>query len=869
MKKIVLLCSLLILGLGLSAQILTPVSWDMTYKQVNDTEFDLIVTATIDDGWVIYSQYLESDEGPIPTAFYFDEGDHYELVGKTEESGNRKEAYDKVFDMNLVKFSKKAIFTQRVRATDLSQPITGYLEYMTCDDERCLPPSEEEFSFALKSTMSKKAAPKPEQPKEEKREEQVKPAEEANDAEELELTLTTEEAPLSEEPLNAEGILEPVTWAGELRKVSDKKYEAIFTATIADGWYLYSQFLEDGGPIPTEFNFADSEHVTVPEKAKEEGEDRSEGFDELFGVNVVKFKKEVTFTQTLEVSDPAKPAEGTLIYMSCDDGRCIPFEEPIRVDFANLRLTIGDDPLVNVHIPEASNASEVLYGGLPKPDLSNPVGQCGEAVAVADEQGKGYWSIFLLGLIGGFLALLTPCVFPMIPLTVSFFTKSSEDRSKGFANAAMYGFFILAVYLVLSIPFHLMDNVNPDILNDISTNVWLNIAFFLIFLFFAFSFFGYYELTLPSSWVNKTSSAEGIGGAVGIFFMALTLALVSFSCTGPILGALLAGALTSDGGAMQLTAGMGGFGLALAMPFALFAAFPGWMNSLPKSGGWLNTVKVVLGFVELALALKFLSNADLVKHWEILKIEPFLAAWILIAVGLALYLFGFIKFPHDSPVKKLSATRIGLGVLSVAFAAYLATGFIYDEKAGSLRSLKLLSGLAPPTCYSWFYPCDCPQNLNCFKDLETGMAYAKEVNKPVMIDFTGHACVNCRKMEEHVWPEQEVYKYLKDEYVVISLYVDEKIELPENEQIEVQKVTGGTRKLRNVGHKWSHYQTEYFNTNTQPYYVLMSPEGKLLNQPVGYTPDEQDYAQFLQCGLDAYEQLTQHEAAKGKQVGSR
>jgi len=429
--------------------------------------------------------------------------------------------------------------------------------------------------------------------------------------------------------------------------------------------------------------------------------------------------------------------------------------------------------------------------------------------------------------------------------------------------------FYLAVYLVLSIPFHLMDNVNPDILNDISTNVWLNIAFFLIFLFFAFSFFGYYELTLPSSWVNKTSSAEGIGGVVGIFFMALTLALVSFSCTGPILGALLVGALTSDGGAMQLTAGMGGFGLALAMPFALFAAFPGWMNSLPKSGGWLNTVKVVLGFVELALALKFLSNADLVKHWEILKIEPFLAAWILIAVGLALYLFGFIKFPHDSPVKKLSATRIGLGVLSVAFAAYLATGFIYDEKAGSLRSLKLLSGLAPPTCYSWFYPCDCPQNLNCFKDLETGMAYAKEVNKPVMIDFTGHACVNCRKMEEHVWPEQEVYKYLKDEYVVISLYVDEKIELPENEQIEVQKVTGGTRKLRNVGHKWSHYQTEYFNTNTQPYYALMSPDGKLLNQPVGYTPDEQDYAQFLQCGLDAYEQLTQNEAAKGKQVGSR
>ena len=263
-----------------------------------------------------------------------------------------------------------------------------------------------------------------------------------------------------------------------------------------------------------------------------------------------------------------------------------------------------------------------------------------------------------------------------------------------------------------------MDSINPDILNDISTNIWLNLFFFAIFLFFAFSFFGYYELTLPSSWTNRAASAEGVGGIIGIFFMALTLALVSFSCTGPILGSLLAGALSSDGGAWQLTAGMAGFGVALALPFALFAAFPGWMKSLPKSGGWLNSVKVVLGFLELALALKFLSNADLVKHWGLLKIEPFLGLWIIIFVGLGLYLLGRIKFPHDSPIKKLSMGRIGLAVASFAFAIYLGTGFIYDNDAGSLRSLKLLSGLAPPTCYSWVYPCDCPQNLNCFKDFE-------------------------------------------------------------------------------------------------------------------------------------------------------
>jgi thiol:disulfide interchange protein DsbD len=478
---------------------------------------------------------------------------------------------------------------------------------------------------------------------------------------------------------------------------------------------------------------------------------------------------------------------------------------------------------------------------------------CGEPAGEA--QGKGLLTLFLLGFVGGLLALLTPCVFPMIPLTVSFFTKGSENRRKGMTNAFLYGFFIFTVYLILSLPFHLLDSVNPDILNDISTNVWLNIAFFLIFLVFAFSFFGYYELTLPSSWVNKASAAEGIGGVVGVFFMALTLALVSFSCTGPILGSLLAGALSSNGGATQLTVGMGGFGLALALPFGLFAAFPSWMSSLPKSGGWMTTVKVVLGFIELALALKFLSNADLVKHWGLLKIEPFLALWLLLALGLGLYLLGKIRFPHDSPLKKIAPARLALALASFAFAAYLATGFLYDEKAGSLKPLKLLSGLAPPACYSWFYPCDCPQNINCFKDFCEGLTYAKEVNKPILIDFTGHACVNCRKMEEHVWPEKEVYSFLKDDYVLISLYVDEKIELPAEEQKVVPMKSGGTRKLRTVGNKWAHFQTENFDNNSQPYYVLLSPDGKMLNQPVPYTPDARDYANFLQCGLDAFKTM--------------
>ena len=679
-------------------------------------------------------------------------------------------------------------------------------------------------------------------------------------------------------------IKNPVRWSTSWTKISDKEAELVFTATIDPGWYVYSQFLDDGGPIPTSFSFKAGPHFQLLGKAKEEGK-RKEGFDEIFGMNVVKFSGTVNFKQRVKVVDPKVPVTGYLEYMTCDNEQCLPpTEEDFSFDLGSMGgeragvdkapvetnkapaegatgleapIILQEEPVPAENpVPEGTDASalDLLYGSMPKPALDKPADDCGSGeVQIGAATGLG--KIFFLGFLGGLLALLTPCVFPMIPLTVSFFTKSSgQGYKKGLSQAGLYGFFILAVYLLLSIPFHLMDSINPDILNDISTNVWLNIAFFAIFLVFAFSFFGYYELTLPSSWVNRTSNAEGVGGALGVFFMALTLALVSFSCTGPILGSLLAGALTSNGGAWQLTAGMGGFGFALALPFTLFAAFPGMMKNLPKSGGWLNTVKVVLGFLELALALKFLSNADLVKHWGILAIEPFLALWMLIFLGLALYLFGVIRFPHDSPGKR-PRVQIMLGIASLAFTGYLGTGFAHDEQAGSYQSLKLLSGLAPPVCYSWFQPCNCPQNLSCFKDLQEGLAYARQVKKPVMLDFTGHACVNCRKMEEHVWPRPAVYSQLKNDYVVISLYVDDKRELPAEEQIEVPKITGGTRKLRTVGQKWSHFQTEYFKTNSQPFYVLMSPEGQLLNAPIGYTPDAKDYSAFLQCGKDTFLRL--------------
>ncbi|MGB0949919.1 MAG: protein-disulfide reductase DsbD family protein, partial [Marinirhabdus sp.] len=404
---------------------------------------------------------------------------------------------------------------------------------------------------------------------------------------------------------------------------------------------------------------------------------------------------------------------------------------------------------------------------------------------------------------------------------------------------------------LLSLPFHLLDSLAPEILNNISTNVTLNVIFFLIFLAFAFSFFGYYEITLPSSWSSKMDNkATSVGGIVGIFFMALTLAIVSFSCTGPILGSLLGGSLTSDGGAVQLTFGMGGFGLALALPFALFALFPNWLNGLPKSGGWLNTVKVVLGFAELALAFKFLSNADLVEHWGILKREVFIIIWILCALGMALYLFGVLRFPHDGPRKKRPPVgNIAVGVASFAFMLYLVPGLTNSSYA----NLKLLSGFAPPLFYSLYDKgTGAPLGLTAYKDFDEGLAVAKASGKPIMIDFTGWACVNCRKMEEHVWSRDDIFATINEEYVLISLYVDDRRDLEQTEQFNYSRPQGGTKKIKTVGDKWATFQTLNFKNNSQPYYVLMAPNLNLLNKPIGYTPDANEYLFWLKQGVENF-----------------
>jgi thiol:disulfide interchange protein len=657
-------------------------------------------------------------------------------------------------------------------------------------------------------------------------------------------------------------ILNPVKWEFGSQKISETEYELIFLAKMDHHWALYSQFVEEGGPLPTVFSFESSADFELIEAVTEAEINKVTQHDPVFDMVVSKYYDTAIFKQRIKVKSSEFSIIGNIDFMTCDDTKCTyKPDNPFTFKYAAETgiAIVGGTQISDLELTE--NADQLLYGMTPD-SFSKTTVECSTQSSSLSQDIKSsnnsLWTILGLGFLGGLLALLTPCVFPMIPLTVSFFTKKDGNTNEkgGIFKAILYGVFIVLVYVALSIPFHLLDSVNPDILNEISTNVWLNSIFFVIFVFFAFSFFGYYELTLPSTWTNSTSRGEGFGGILGVFFMALTLSIVSFSCTGPILGSLLAGSLSADGGAWQLTAGMGGFGIALGLPFALFALFPNMLKALPKSGGWLNTTKIVLGFLELALAFKFLSNADLVKHWGILKIEVFLGIWILVFAGLTLYIFGKLKFPHDSPVKKLSFFRVSSGVLVLAFVLYLGSGFRVNTQTQTFRPLTLLSGLAPPVGYSFLYPNDCPNNFDCFKDLKQGVAYAQKVNKPILLDFTGYACVNCRKMEEHIWPKPAIKSYFENDYVLISLYVDDKQELPEDQKLTVKRLGGGARVLENYGHKWAHFQTQFFQSNSQPYYVLVSPDGKtVLNAPVGYTPDEDEYKAFLECGLEGFNAL--------------
>ena len=563
------------------------------------------------------------------------------------------------------------------------------------------------------------------------------------------------------------------------------------------------------------------------------------------------FESEEIFSQKVKIlTKNPFTIKGEINFMACDEAQCI-FPMPVPFSFlVNSNGKIETQELIEEITGEEIQNTE-RYND-PLVDLNNPLSDCGEKKS----NDNSLWSIFILGLLGGLIALITPCVFPMIPLTVSFFTKS--EKGQGMFNAIMYGFFIMLIYFLLSIPFHLMPNIDPEVLNQISTNSWLNLFFFAIFIAFALSFFGYYDLSLPSKWGNKADSSSNIGGLIGVFFMALTLAIVSFSCTGPILGSLLAGTLGGDVStvfilglefkmvATKLTAGMLGFGLALGFPFSLFALFPKLLNALPQSGGWLNSVKVVLGFLEVALAIKFLSNADMVEQWGLIKRETFFLLWFIVGALTVFYLIGKIRFPHDSKLGKISNVRYSFILFFLLFTIYLIPGVF-----GSYLNWwehNALSGFPPPTSYSYTYT---QQEHEIFYDYQQAIEYAEQENKAVFIDFTGWACVNCRKMEENVFPEVEK---LLEQYVLCQLYVDEKtlLELPET--VVVPTSDGGTKKktLSTVGNKWSTLQAVTYASSSQPYYVLYSPSDGLLTNPIGYTPEIREFESWLQCGLDEF-----------------
>ena len=631
-------------------------------------------------------------------------------------------------------------------------------------------------------------------------------------------------------------IQEPVIW--ETSVISDtikNIYTIRLKANIEKNWHLYSQFSDPNGAIPTEFKFKKNKKYRLIGRVNET--ESTVAYDEVFEMDLSYFTQKAIFTQKIEIFDTnLNKIEAEVNYQACDDKLCIFRNE-------NFYITLDGSNFFNHQTID--NRSKDLSSSL-KLNLKNT----SFINKTQNEEGiYSYFNVFILGFIGGLLALLTPCVFPMIPLTVSFFLKKSISSKRGVFNALTYTFFIVLIYCLLSLPFHFIDSLDPEFLNSLATNIYVNIIFFLVFVLFAFSFFGFYEITLPTTWGNKSDQASAINGIIGIFFMALTLAIVSFSCTGPILGSLLAGSITADGGATQLSFGMLGFGVALGLPFGLFALFPNSLNLIPKSGSWMNTVKVVLGFLELALALKFLSNADLVANWGLLKREVFLVIWILITLSLTLYLFGLFRFPYDSKVQK-SKTRYSFAFLSLIITSYLFFGLVSKE-----NTLKLISGFPPPEFYSLrAIKSDCPLGLECYKDYELGIQKAVEQQKPILLDFTGWACVNCRKMEENVWSDPEVYPILRDKFIIISLYVDDRKILDEKDQFDFQLPNGRIKRINTVGKKWATFQTINFNTASQPFYVQITSDGTLLNSPIQYTGSE-DFKNWLETGLYNYKPL--------------
>ena len=625
-------------------------------------------------------------------------------------------------------------------------------------------------------------------------------------------------------PLSAQET-EPVSWTYELTKLNSLEYEISFNAEIIDGWKLYSQFSPEEGSVATSFKFLNNDNNYFADEIFNE-DPYIIGYDNVFKMDLFYFEGKANFNQSLRLNNKdVNQVKIEVEYSSCDDELCIFRNETFNIVLDKNKKILQDDNVTLDDIKKYNSLELEL-------DKSNY-----NSVDVV--QSSNYFEIFIFGLLAGFLALLTPCIFPMIPLTVSYFIDQEKLKYNSLTSASLYGFFIVMIYILLSVPFHLFDSLNPNILNTISTNVYVNITFFLVFIFFAISFFGYFDIVIPSNIISGSEKKSEKGGVIGIFFMSLTLALVSFSCTGPILGSLLAGSLSSaESGAMQLSSGMLGFGFALALPFTFLAFYPKYLSLIPKSGLWLKKLKVSLGFIELALAFKFLSNADLVEGWGILKREVFLIIWILIFLTMSLYLFGSYFGKLKLNFKSLS------GWFFMFFSFYLISG-LYDSK-----NVRFLSGILPPEFYSIEEKVnDCPLGLKCFKDFQDGKNYAIENEKIILLDFTGWACANCRRMEENVWSKPAIFNLLDNNFVIISLYVDDRTKLSIEEEFKFLNNSGNIQYVNNIGRKWSLFQQINFNNASQPYYVAMLPSGKILTEPIQFTSEE-NFKNWLDSSIE-------------------
>ncbi len=785
------------------------VSWKFSLEQDGDNAV-IVGKITCVEHWHVYASNLPEGSFLLPTEIEPDKSDNYKVVGKVIEP--KPEFYhDEAADEDIFQHSKSFTLKRKIKVTSKEDfTLKGRFSFQTCDESHCLPPFDADFELKVKG---------------------VKDEASNNSVVGIGSVDLGDDAPGGTEESNMVFPEDKVNWKFSIEGDGCSAF-IVAEITCAEHWHVSGANLPKGSlQEPTRIEPDKSSkyklvgNVVEPEPEFYHDKDTDEDLYQHSNSFVLRQKIEITSKDDFVL-------KGKFGFITCnEDGYCTP---PYETDF------------------------EVKVKGCADAEVQTPGGS-GES----SSDTKSVWTIFFLAFGSGLAALLTPCVFPMIPMTVSFFTKQSKSKAQGIKNAIFYGVSIIVIYVLLGGV--VTGFVPPDVINEISTGVGMNIFFFILLVVFAVSFMGAFEITLPSSWVNSADKASDKGGFVGIFFMALVLALVSFSCTGPIVGTLLVESATI-GGIVPII-GMFGFSLALALPFALFAAFPGWMNSLPKSGGWLTTVKVFLGFLELALAFKFLSNADLVVQGHYLEREMFLAIWIGVFGVLAMYLFGFIQLPHDGPIANLSVGRVLLGVATVIFVVYLIPGLWGAP-------LKIISGFPPPMSYS-----ESPhgvggsggggsaaehgpegthlgaQSLYLFHDLEEGLAYAKKVGKPAFLDFTGWACVNCRKMEENVWGTEGVLDIMKNDVVIISLYVDEKAELPIEEQVEVEYAPGKTRTLRTLGNKWSALQTTKYKTNTQPYYRMLGPNGEDLdNGSADYEHhgNRDDFKIWLEDGLKLY-----------------